>query len=87
LGPGALTTTVAPATNVVSNATLTTTNATITTASAAPPAAPPAPEVFRQLTHPRMYNGSTRWKNYKAQFERGSASSTVGTQHSTRLRT
>ena len=63
--------TVVPVTNVVSAATSTAANdLSGATASAVPLAATPAPVVFKQIQRPRTHNGSTRWKVYKAHFER-----------------
>ena len=39
-------------------------------ASAVPIVTTPAPVVFKQLQQPRIYNGSTSWRDYRSHFER-----------------
>ena len=75
LSQGAVATTVAPVKEYVPNITSNTTTTTSTSGSrvnTAPPAVSsiPAPVVFKQLTQPRAYNGTTSWKDYRAHFER-----------------
>ena len=78
LSQGAVATTVAAVKGSVPNITsnTTTTYGTTSTSGSRLNAAPlavssiPAPVVFKQLTQPRAYNGTTSWKDYRAHFER-----------------
>ena len=65
---GAVVSTTSPATQAVP-AIDSTVNQSSSAASSAT-AALPTPAVFKQLTQPRTYNGSTSWKDYKAHYER-----------------